>query len=235
MGGFDGRFDRGDHAWLAGLMGGYVWSTVKFDATGSEWQFEGPTVGAYATYIDRALYVDMLVKADFLDIDFDTIAFGPGGDSDGAVTNVGARIDAGYKVKVGHSIFLEPQGTLAYVHSDFSDVSIFGGRISSKGDSLRGRLGLRAGRDWQLGFMTVGMDATASVWHEFLDDNKVTLGGFDIPDFTAKVSEVSTFGEFGGGLTIVATDGWSGFVRGKYQFAKDLSAGTMHAGLRYEW
>jgi hypothetical protein len=42
-----------------------------------------------------------------------------------------------------------------------------------------------------------------------------------------KVSEVSTFGEVGGGLTIVGTDGWSGFVRGKYQFASDLSAGTM--------
>lgn len=52
-------------------------------------------MGAYATYITSNLYVDMLVKADFLDIDFDTTAFGPGSSGDGDVTNVGGRIDSG--------------------------------------------------------------------------------------------------------------------------------------------
>jgi hypothetical protein len=79
------------------------------------------------------------------------------------------------------------------------------------------------------------MDATASVWHEFLDDNEATVKGFVTPNFTASVSEVDTYGEVGGGLTFVGTDGWSGFARGKYQFADKLSAGTVNAGLRYTW
>jgi outer membrane autotransporter protein len=235
MGGFDGRFERADHAWLLGLLGGYIWSDVEFVATDSEWEYEGPTVGAYATYVDRALYVDMLVKADFLDIEFDTTAFGPGGDGDSDVVNLGGRIDTGYKFDVGNGVFVEPQGTLAYVHSDFDDVSVFGGTVSSDGESLRGRVGLRAGKDWQFDVVNVGMDATASVWHEFLDDNEATVKGFVTPNFTASVSEVDTYGEVGGGLTFVGTDGWSGFARGKYQFADKLSAGTVNAGLRYTW
>jgi hypothetical protein len=35
------------------------------------WQPQLLIIGAYATYLDRAFYVDALVKADFLDIDID--------------------------------------------------------------------------------------------------------------------------------------------------------------------
>jgi hypothetical protein len=37
-------------------------SGLDFDETNDEWTYEGPTVGAYATYLDDAFHADLTVK-----------------------------------------------------------------------------------------------------------------------------------------------------------------------------
>lgn len=43
-----------------------------------------------------------------------------------------------------------------------------------------------------------------------------------------------TIGDLSLGFSVTA-EGWSGFLRGHYQFAQDLDAVTGNVGLRYAW
>ncbi|MGE4248604.1 MAG: autotransporter domain-containing protein [Parvibaculaceae bacterium] len=57
-------------------------------------------------------------------------------------------IDAGYKFGGGEGVFLEPQATLAILHTSIDDVDIFGDTVEFEdATSVRGRLGLRLGYD----------------------------------------------------------------------------------------
>ena len=114
MAGFDfGTKEAVGDALLFGVFGGYIGSDLDFKSTDSKWKYEGPTVGAYVTYLDEALYADLTVKADFLDIDIDSAP----DESDTDAINFGGRLDAGFKL--GQEFFIEPQASLAVVHTEF--------------------------------------------------------------------------------------------------------------------
>ena len=224
-------------ALLFGVMGGYLTSDLDFDS-GSKWDFEGGTVGGYATWLKGGLYVDALVKVDFLDVDIDASPFGgDGGDDETSVTSIGGRVDAGYKF--GDRFFVEPQGTLAYVHTEFEDdVDLFGGDVDfDEDDSFRGRLGLRVGAVFETASVRSSPDVTGSVWQEFAGDNSVSVDGFggaDLPEFDD--TDDDTRGEVVVGLSAVSlTNGWSGFVRGKYEVSDEFEAFGVNGGLRYNW
>lgn len=236
LAGFDfGTQDVGD-ALLFGVFGGYMTSKLKFDETNTEWNYEGPTVGAYATYLDRAFFVDVTVKADFLDIEIDPEDLAPDADSgDTDALNIGGRIDTGYKF--GESMFVEPQASLAVVHSEIDDVDVFGGTVQFDDEtSVRGRLGLRVGFDHQAADTTIFTgDVIASVWEDFSGDNNATIADPALPSFGVSDDPGSTMGDVSIGFGVAAPEGWSGFLRGNYQFANDYDAYSGNAGLRYSW
>jgi autotransporter family porin len=236
MAGFDfGTQGVGD-AWLFGVFGGYLASELEFKTTNSDWNYEGPTVGAYATYLNQALFVDATVKADFLDIDIDPDDLAVGeNDADTDGLNVGGRIDTGYKF--GHTVYIEPQATLAVVYTDIDDVDIFGGTVEFEDQtSVRGRLGLRVGVDHtQLDDTIYSADVTASVWEDFSSDSEVNIVDTGLPDFGASDSPSSTYGDVALGLSAASPDGWSAFVRGNYLFAEDYEAVAGSAGVRIIW
>jgi len=234
MAGFDsGTQDIGD-ALLFGMFAGYLTSDLEFDETNTEWTYEGPTVGVYATYLDHAFYVDATVKADFLSIDIDPEDLAPAADdADTDAVNIGGRIDTGYKF--GETYFIEPQATLAIVHTEIDDVDIFGGTVEfDDATSVRGRLGVRLGYEETVSSgVTYSGDVTASVWEDFSDDNQVTIADTGIPDFGASDDAGGTIGDVALGFSVLAPDGWSGFLRGNYLFGNDYEAVTGSAGLRY--
>jgi len=236
MAGFDfGTQDVGD-ALFFGIFGGYLDSDLKFDSTNSKWNYEGPTVGAYATYLDRHFYLDATVKADFLDIDIDPDDLAAGeDDSHTDALNVGGRIDAGYKI--GESVYIEPQATLAAVYTDVDDVDIFGGTVEfDNSTSVRGRLGARLGFDHTASNSAIySGDVTASVWENFTGDSEVTIVNSGVPDFGASGDVEDTIGDISLGFSVVGPIGWSSFIRGNYQFADDYEAVAGNAGLRYVW
>lgn len=236
LAGFDfGTQDVGD-ALLFGVFGGYMSSKLKFDETNTEWNYEGPTVGAYATYLDRAFFVDVTVKADFLDIEIDPEDLAPDADDgDTDAVNIGGRIDTGYKF--GEGMFVEPQASLAVVHSEIDDVDVFGGTVEFDDEtSVRGRLGLRVGFDHQASDTTIFTgDVIASVWEDFSGDNNATIADPALPSFGVSDDPGSTMGDISVGFGVAAPEGWSGFLRGNYQFANDYDAYSGNAGLRYSW
>jgi len=236
MAGFDFGTQDVDQAWLFGIFGGYLTSDLDFDETNTEWSYDGPTVGAYVTYLNHAFYADLTVKADFLDIDIDPDDLSPGSDDANTdATNIGGRIDTGYKL--GETVFIEPQATLAVVHTEIDDVDIFGGTVKFDDEtSVRGRLGLRLGFDQTAENQVVySGDVTASVWEEFSGDNNVEIVDSGFPDFGVSDDPGETFGDVSVGFSMAAPEGWSGFLRANYLFADDYEAVAGNAGVRFAW
>ena len=100
--------------------------------------------------------------------------------------------------------------------------------------SVRGRLGLRLGHEEtdESGIVYTG-DVTASVWQEFAGDNSVTIFAPLTPATGVSDDPGETFGDISLGFSVAAPDGWSGFIRGGYQFNDDFEAISGNAGLRY--
>ncbi|QIG47333.1 autotransporter domain-containing protein [Nordella sp. HKS 07] len=236
LAGFDfGTQDVGD-ALLFGVFGGYLTSTLKFDETNTEWTYEGPSVGVYATYLDRAFFVDATLKVDFLDIGIDPEDLAPAADDgDTDALNIGGRIDTGYKF--GEGLFVEPQASLAAVHSEIDDVDVFGGTVAFDDEtSVMGRLGLRLGFDHTASdAMIYSGDVIASVWEDFSGDNNATIATPGLPDLGVSDDPGATMGDVSLGFAVASPEGWSGFLRGNYQFASDYDAYSGNAGIRYAW
>ena len=76
---------------------------------------------------------------------------------------------------------------------------------------------------------------TASVWEEFNGDNDVTILAPLFPATGVSDDPGETFGDISLGFSMLAPEGWSGFLRGNYQFADDYEAFSGNAGLRYSW
>ncbi|WP_119388156.1 autotransporter outer membrane beta-barrel domain-containing protein [Taklimakanibacter lacteus] len=239
MAGFDFGSESAGEAWMFGLFGGYVMSDLDFDQSGSEWHYEGPSVGAYATYVDHAFYADLTVKADFLDVDIDDGDIAPDADDvDTDVVNLGGLIDAGYKMPLNHGLFAEPQASLAVVHTEIDDIDdVMGGSVDFEDEtSIRGRLGLRLGHELTASNQLIySSDVTASVWQEFAGDNDVTIAapGFPVSDVSDSPSE--TYGDVALGFSVQSPEGWSSFLRANYQFAEDYDAFAGNAGVRFAW
>ncbi|MFD1986422.1 beta strand repeat-containing protein [Mesorhizobium newzealandense] len=216
---------------LFGVMGGYVTSRLDFTATDDRWNYKGGTVGAYATYLNGGFYLDGLVKADFLDVDINDV----GGKASTNATNIGARLDAGYRVAIGRG-FVEPQASLEWVHTNMDSVSLFGGDVDfQNGSSGRAKIGVRIGTDMRMNGMTVSPDLTLSVWNHFGSDNAVNIA-FPGSAFSATDSAGNgTFGEIGVGVNVASASNWSGVVRSSVRFGNDYSAGSIGAALRYGW
>jgi hypothetical protein len=237
LAGFDFATDGdGNGTWLFGLFGGYLSSTLKFSETNSKWTYDGPTIGAYATYLNDAFYADVTVKADFLSIEIEQEDLGAD-DSDTDGINLGGRIDAGYKIGGGTGAFVEPQATLAVVNTDIDDAEVGGGDVDFDSEtSVKGRLGVKLGYDHTAAnAMIFSSDLTASVWQEFNGSNDATISAAGLGDFGVSDDAIETLGDISLGFSVTATEGWTGFLRANYQFAEDFEAITGNAGLRYSW
>lgn len=224
---------------LFGLFGGYLVSDLEFKSTNTKWDYEGLSVGAYATYLNEAFYADLTVKADFLSIDIDADDLAPGaGEADTQGLNIGGQLDAGYKIGLDHGLFVEPQASLALLHTEIDDVDeILGGAVEFDNEtSVRGRLGARLGHEFtDSNALVYASDVTGSVWQEFNGSNNTTIFAPDFAVTGVSDDTVATFGDVSVGFSVASPEGWSSFLRGSWQFAEDFDALSANAGLRYAW
>ena len=98
--------------------------------------------GLYATYFKGGLFVDNLVKADFLE--FDTQG-APGLPGTLDATTWGFRTDAGYRFGgFRRGPFIEPLATIAVAWSEIDNFTLGGNAVKFNDEAdVRGRLGLR--------------------------------------------------------------------------------------------
>jgi hypothetical protein len=229
---------RGPSAWILGVTGGYVGSTVKFDGSVTNAKFDGGSAGVYATYLNRGFFVDALFMANFLTLNYTNQQFAFSGlaGSHSRLNSYGGHIDTGYRFQMPQGWFVEPQAALQYVTTRFDDATFAGTPVGLEGDALKGRLGGRVGTTVVSNNLKWEPSVTASVWHRFTGDNSATIssGGFNLD--LVDTNQVKTYGEVGGALNVFQVgSAWSGFVKGDYRFGENYSGGSVKGGVRAQW
>ncbi|MCK0206659.1 autotransporter outer membrane beta-barrel domain-containing protein [Starkeya koreensis] len=186
--------------WRFGVFGGYITSDVNFNSYGMSAEYSGGSVGGYLSYKAGPFYADAEVKADFLDLDYNSPSM-TGLNSD--VTNVGVRANVGYRF-TQDVFYLEPVVSFAYVTSSFDD-GYYGGASVSYDDntSVRGGIGARVGANFVTSFGSGEVYVLGKLWNEFEGNNSVVF--FDPATFATT--------SFVDGL-----DGMFGEVAGSAQF-----------------
>ncbi|WP_334176022.1 autotransporter domain-containing protein, partial [Pseudoxanthobacter sp.] len=235
---FSREMEKG--TWLFGMLGGYLNSSLDFNKSSTSGDYNGGTVGLYATYINGGLFVDTLMKVDILNLDYSAPSLGGFGQTSQTqnATSFGFHIDTGYRMPLKNGMFVEPVATVSYVNTDIGDFTGIGGATvqMNNSDSLRGALGARfGGRILNGDSYWMEASAVGRLWYEFDGYNKATLLTTGMP-FSATDDFHGAFGEVGGNLNIFSkVNGWSGFVNGNVKFNGDFTSGTALTGVRYKW
>ncbi|MET4632243.1 hypothetical protein ABIE08_000156 [Kaistia defluvii] len=230
--GIDHEFEGtvADGVLVAGVLAGYVTSNVDFD-NGESVKLSGPQVGVYATWVKGGLYVDGLVKGDFLKADYNV----GGADDSTDSTTIGVRVESGYRFLTSTRMFIEPNASLAYAHTKFDDINVSGTAVNfDNGDGLEGKLGARFGGSTLKDGVKYDPYVSLGIAGELLSNNSVFLDSG--PGLVVEDDAPDVFGEVGAGINIFSSkSGWTGFAKADLRFGDDYFGGTGKIGARWAW
>lgn len=139
-----------------------------------------------------------------------------------------ASLEGGYAFKLNNGWTIEPQAQIAYQRMTFDSAKDAYGQFSfDDGESLRGRLGVRVTKSWNMA--EDGKEARlitawlrANVWHEFMGKTTTrvgTLSGEGAQPFNSYLG--GTWGEIGAGVTAQLSDKVNLFATGAYNRSLD--------------
>jgi len=230
-----GVWSEGD-ALVFGVLGGVVLGTLDYDQLIRQFDIEGGEVGGYATYLSGGLFVDTLVKVDFLE--FDTQG-APGLPGTLDATTWGFRTDAGYRFGgFRRGPFIEPLATIAVAWSEIDDFSLGGNSVKFDDDAnVRGRLGLRVGTSREV-WSGIVMEpfVIGSVWGHLSGDNKVTVTslGTKFGPFTDEPDDV--WGVASAGVNFFSPGASTSlFAKLDVTFGEETEGVSAKGGMRYNW
>jgi hypothetical protein len=231
---FNGVADDSD-ALILGGVAGFVGSDVNFTTSPANGHVSGVQLGAYASWLDQGWFVN----ADFL-ADLMTLRYAQNGarlfTHDPAVTALGFNIEAGQRLMLDDTLYIEPMAALAYANVSAGDTSSGSATVHfGINNSLRGGLGARVGTDIHTDDAIFDLSLSGRGWDEF--DNRenaaLTIAGTALPLSTASVGY---YGEFTASLKVMSTDsGFTGFVDGTLDVNSIFNQLTLSTGLRYSW
>ena len=236
--GFDFAAQRTGYENLVfGFMAGALELKVNF-ASGTSVKLSGGNVGAYATLINRGLFADALLMANFLNVNYNHSVLLS--DAGASAVSLGGHFDMGYRFNLKDGWFAEPLATIDAVWTHFNNFDLpnagVGIDLNTTNIDLRGRLGGRVGKSFIDNGYRWEPSVTAGVWHSFSGENAATLTSgmytLDVIDANAH----STYGEVGAALNVIdLATRWSAFVKGDYRFANDYYGGSVKGGVRFQW
>ncbi len=221
---------------LLSVFGGGVTANLTYDNLGGRrFDYEGGQVGAAATYLSGGLFVDALFNAQFLKIEPEAFGFSQDLDADA----YGFRVDTGYRFGMGgRGLFFEPLLTLAYVDSDVDGFSFSGNTVSFQAeDSVRGRVGLRAGTSLAIQAVRFEPFVIASLWGELSDDdNRATLSSNGVR-FGFRDQREDSWGEISLGTNtfLSGNHAFSAFSKVDLIFGEDTEGYVAQGGFRVQW
>jgi autotransporter family porin len=229
-----GVWSEGD-ALVFGVLGGVVLSTLDYDQLIRQFDIEGGEVGGYATYLSGGLFVDTLVKVDFLEFDTQG-ALGLPGTLD--ATAWGFRTDAGYRFGgFRRGPFIEPLATLAVVWSEIDDFTLGGNSVKFDDEAnVRGRLGLRVGTSREV-WNGIVMEpfVIGSLWGTLSGDNKATVTSLGTRfQFTDEPDDV--WGVASAGVNFFSPGASTSlFAKLDVTFGEDTEGVSAKGGMRVSW
>jgi len=199
---------KGAHAGRAG--------TVQMDAY---------TVGAYWThYASLGWYTDAVVQGTWYAADARSVS-GQKLKPDGF--GLLASFEGGYTFDLGNGFTLEPQAQIVYQRVSFDEVADGYGHFNlADSESLRGRLGLRLVKEWNVGDGSkprlIQTWIRANVWHEFMGGQSQTVSSLNGDNPLRLNSSLGgTWGEIGVGISGQLSDNVSLFATGGYNRSLD--------------
>ncbi|XSG81682.1 MAG: autotransporter outer membrane beta-barrel domain-containing protein [Methyloligella sp. ZOD6] len=224
-----------DDMLVFGLLGGVSLGQLEYDVILREFDLKGGEFGAYATYLKGNLFIDTLVKGQYLSYDANGARGFP--DSFDSIS-WGGRTDAGYRFG-GYSsgLFLEPLATIAVAWTDLENISNGGNHVTFKdNESIRGRLGLRIGATYEVwGSTVIEPFVIGSYWKDFTDSNQTTLVSagqtFDFYDAVA-----DGWGEASTGFNLFNPNAKTAvFAKTDFIFGDGVEGVAGRAGMRVNW
>jgi outer membrane autotransporter protein len=245
---------------VLGIMAGAVDSKVDF-ASGTNVKFGGGNVGLYATLINRGLFVDALVMANFMNVNYVHTSLLTS--TAGSVESFGGHVDVGYRFYFGGygaqptcdprmitkapcvapaptlSWFAEPLATIDGVWSRFNKIDIPGVALDLNNNNdvdVRGRLGGRVGATFYNGSLRWEPSLTASVWTHFMNESTAQLISDCYTLNLIDADQHKTYGEVGLALNVFDLGSrWNAYIKGDYRFAEDYWGGSIKGGARFQW
>ena len=200
---------------------------------GDRTRYDGIGVGAYGHWANGPLSVGVLAKIDRFDLDYDWAEAGVRTKADGMTR--GLRLDAAWRVDLGETWFVEPQGSVSWSDTSLGSIGSSSGLVGF-GDtrSLVGKVGLRAGGRMVLANgLTLRPYAGLHALNEFEGDNASTLHlgseSIAVQDEAQGAWSRATLGASLGGAA-----GLAGFVQAEQDFG-EVEGFTARVGLRYAW
>jgi outer membrane autotransporter protein len=233
MGGADFGVDLdADKRWLFGALAGFYDSNINYAGSGANIDADGFTVGAYSSLLSGGLFMNSLLKADFVDIEH------KGQLSDGKTdaTSFGMRSDAGYSMRYGNLV-IEPQISSTYTRMRVDNYSLSGALIPNmKQSDTEVGTGLRFG----FGNEIVTASLTGKVWFD-LDKDDVSAAAVGFARGPGQYAAASTnafertYGDIAGDLAIALGSSTSLFARAEYKFNKDSKSIAGSFGIDVKW
>jgi len=221
-------------ALVFGMLGGFVYGGLDYDAIPRNFDFSGGQVGAYATYLNGGLFVDTLLNVHLYELSTATRGFPSSLDAN----TVGLRTDTGYRFgSFTGGAFLEPLATIEVLWADIDGFSLGGNRVSFDDDAnVRGRLGLRAGTTMEAWHGTIMEPfVIGSVWGNLSDDNSATLVS-NGRTFSFQDDLEDVWGEISGGVNFFNFSQTTAvFAKVDVTVGDDISGVGGKAGMRVNW
>jgi autotransporter family porin len=232
--GVDGGVDfvtelGGDARAMFGIVAGYQTSNLDFKASANGIELEGGSLGAYGSLSAHGLFADVLVKNDWLSLDYKVAGTG---NAKTHGQSLGASGDVGYRFG-GARGFIEPMVSLATSSTTIDDF-VLGGTTVSPDVTTSTRLG--AGARFGLSDANYAMSLTARVWNGLGGGNDVNVSGTGL---SVAVSDAGfgdgVSGELSGKLSMNLSEAALLFASGSLQFAKDTTSQSLNGGVRFNW
>jgi outer membrane autotransporter protein len=220
---------------------------------------EIPFAGIYGVYTNGGFFADTQVRFDLFKSKLTDQSNGIS-DQKLNATGISVTANAGYRVSLGPTWFLEPSAGVVWSRvkvDDFTSPGVFvldptthqplGGPLFGAGtvkfddiESLLGRASLRVGTTITNGNYIWQPFATASVLQEFgkdaLAESLIVGGGAAGSKMLASTDRVGTYGQFGLGTALVfGNSGWLGYGRVDYKTGEKVEGINVNAGLRHQW
>jgi hypothetical protein len=239
-------FQANDVLVLNGFVG-YVNSDLNFKSSSNSFNYSGVTVGGTLDYLNGGFFVDVLVKADLLNIGMNynsLTSFGYDKASIDANT-WGVMASAGYHITLGggnaaglDQTYLEPIVTIATTSSNLGNFSALGTSADfNNGDTTRGAFGARLGTVLMSGGDTfVDGSIGGRYWQEFSSNTAATVSSAGPSLVFDDNARNKGYGEVTANLTFAGQDSpWSGYVNGGAQFNSQSTTVELRGGVRYQW
>jgi outer membrane autotransporter protein len=200
-------------AFMGGMFGGFLNSSISPETISLSADFEGGTVGGYAAYVRDGLTLSALAKVDFLDLDWKAHALNLDASTD--VNTIGGRIEAAYKHPfLSGGSWLEPYANVTYAQSSWDQFSVLATTFAiDDNDSMLGRFGLRIGGDVRGPTNLARLFVGAGMVYDFDSETtaKIVSGGSTLPlshDFNSTSLELQggmKFEDIASGLSVSFT------------------------------